>query len=145
MIIEIFLALLLGVIIGTLTGISPGIHINLISSLIVSSLPLLAFIQPIALAIFIVAMSITHTFLDFIPSIFLGAPEEDSFLSILPGHQLLLEGRGYEAFIITLYGSLTALIIILLISPLFIIFLPFIYNVTKLAIPFALILSLIHI
>lgn len=145
MIIEIFLALLLGVIIGTLTGISPGIHINLISSLIVSSLPLLAFIQPIALAIFIVAMSITHTFLDFIPSIFLGAPEEDSFLSILPGHQLLLEGRGYEAFIITLYGSLTALIIILLISPLFIIFLPFIYNVTKLAIPFALILISLYI
>jgi len=145
MILEIILALLLGILAGTFTGISPGIHINLVSSLIVSSLPFLSFIHPITIAIFIVAMSITHTFLDFIPSIFIGAPEEDSFLSILPGHQLLLEGRGYEAFIITLYGSLAALIIIILLAPIFILILPFIYNATKLAIPFVLIFISLYI
>ena len=54
-------------------------------------------------------MAITHTFIDFIPSIFLGAPDEDSVLSILPGHKLLLKGYAYTGIILTLYGSATAL------------------------------------
>jgi putative membrane protein len=84
-------------------------------------------------------MSITHTFTDFITSIFLGAPEEDSFLSILPGHQLLLEGKGHEAYVLTLYGSLTALIVILIFTPVFIKILPTIYSTMQIAIPFILI------
>jgi putative membrane protein len=139
MIIEIALALLLGLLAGTITGLSPGIHINLVAAILVSSLGYFVGVPLIALAVFITSMSITHTFLDFIPSIFLGAPEEDSFLSILPGHQLLLEGRGFDAFIYTIYGSLTALIIILVFSPLFVLFLPPIYAVAKNAMPFILI------
>ncbi|MCX8158958.1 MAG: tripartite tricarboxylate transporter permease [Candidatus Pacearchaeota archaeon] len=139
MIIEILIALLLGVAAGTFTGLSPGIHINLISSILVSSLYFFSSLPPTILLVFIVAMSITHTFIDFIPSIFLGAPEEDSFLSILPGHQMLLEGKGFEAYIITIYGSLTALIIILIFTPIFIIALPPIYKITKTIIPFLLI------
>ncbi len=84
-------------------------------------------------------MSITHTFLDFIPSIFLGAPEEDTFLSILPGHELLQEGHGYKAVVLTLYGSLFALLIILIFTPLFILFLPSLYKTIKFIIPFVLI------
>jgi len=72
-------------------------------------------------------MAITHTFLDFIPSIFLGAPDEDSILSILPGHKLLLKGHAHSAVLLTLYGSLTALIIILIFTPLFIYILPKVY------------------
>lgn len=135
---ELIIALLIGCIIGTLTGIFPGIHINLISSLLIfSSLP--AYFAPLTLIVFIVAMSITHTFLDFIPSIFLGAPEEDSFLSILPGHQLLKKGRGYEAAVLTLYGSLIAIPIIILITPFFVFFLPILLNTIKTIIPYILI------
>src|SRR3989344_7011318 len=106
MILALIAALLLGTIAGTLTGLFPGIHINLISAILVSSLslPFISSLPIISLIVFIVSMSITHTFLDFIPSILLGAPEEDSFLSVLPGHQLLKKGRGYEAIILTLYG-----------------------------------------
>jgi putative membrane protein len=84
-------------------------------------------------------MSITHTFVDFIPSIFLGAPDEDSFLSILPGHRLLLKGRGHYAVVFTLYGSLTALIIILLFTPIFIYILPSVYPKIQKIMPFILI------
>jgi len=139
MLVEIVLALLLGLIAGTLTGLSPGIHINLVAAFLTASIGYFSGIPLIVLAVFIVAMSITHTFLDFIPSIFLGAPEEDSFLSVLPGHQLLKEGRGHEAFVITIYGSLTALIIILLFTPFYIWFLPTIFTTIKFAIPFILI------
>ena len=130
MIIEFFMALILGVLVGTITGLTPGIHINLVAIILLSfSVYLLNFplITPIILVIFIVSMAITHTFLDFIPSIFLGAPDEDSFLSILPGHQMLLKGRAYYAIVYTLYGGLAALIIILLFTPIFIYVLPLIY------------------
>ena len=139
MFIEIALALVLGLIAGTITGLSPGIHINLVAAFLTASIGHFTSIPLIVLVVFIVAMSITHTFLDFIPSIFLGAPEEDSFLSVLPGHQLLKEGKGHEAFVITIYGSLTALIIILLFTPLYIWFLPNIFTTIKFAIPFILI------
>ncbi|MEK6935289.1 MAG: tripartite tricarboxylate transporter permease [Nanoarchaeota archaeon] len=137
----ILLALLVGVLAGTLTGLSPGIHINLVAVfLLSSSLFLLKFVSPIVLVVFIVAMSMTHTFVDFIPSIFLGAPDEDSSLSVLPGHEMLIAGRGYEAIILTLYGSIFSLIGILILSPLFIMFLPKIYHYVVRIMPLILIL-----
>lgn len=132
------LALFAGTIAGTFTGLMPGIHINLVGSLLLfylSGMP--EFSLP--LAIFIVSMSITHTFLDFIPSIYLGAPEEDNFLSVLPGHQLLKQGRGHEAVVLTSYGSLSAIPIILIITPLFIFALPLLFETIKTIIPFILI------
>ena len=140
MLLEIIIALIIGVSAGTLTGLFPGLHVNLVSVFLLSISPtLLKITSPISLAVFIVSMSITHSFLDFIPSIFLGAPDEDSFLSILPGHELLQQGKGYEAFVLTLFGSLTALPIILIFIPIFIFFLPPVYNFLQLMIPFLLI------
>ncbi|OGJ21235.1 hypothetical protein A3K73_02345 [Candidatus Pacearchaeota archaeon RBG_13_36_9] len=138
----LFIALILGIIAGCLTGFLPGIHINLVAALLfgASSMLLLNF-PPLALVIFIVAMSITHTFVDFIPSIFLGAPDDEAFLSVLPGHEMLNKGKGYEAVILTLYGSIAAIFMILLLAPVFILFLPKTYNSLKLIMPFILILA----
>lgn len=61
-------------------------------------------------------MSITHTFLDFIPSIILGCPDTDTELGILPGQKLLQKGKGYEAILLTTYGSLIAIIILTIIA-----------------------------
>jgi putative membrane protein len=144
-IIEITLAIILGCLAGTLTGLAPGIHINLVSAFLVLSLDKFQSFPSISLASFIVAMSITHTFIDFIPSIFLGAPEEDNFLSILPGHQLLLEGRGHEAFLLTLKGSLLAIPIILILTPIFLAGLPSFYNIIKFLVPYILIFISIYI
>lgn len=118
--IDIVLALLAGIIAGTFTGLVPGIHINLVSALVLSSVFLITSISPLAIVIFIIALAITHTFLDFIPSVYLGAPEEDTFLAILPGHELLMEGKGHEAIVLALYGALGAIIISLIVSPFFI-------------------------
>ena len=124
----IILSLFLGILFGIFTGLIPGIHINLITIIILGlSASLLNLVSPLILIIFIVAMAITHTFIDYIPSIFLGAPDEDTILSILPGHQLLLKGHAYAGIILTLYGSLSALIIILFFVPIFIYLLPIVY------------------
>ena len=62
-------------------------------------------------------MALTHTFLDTIPSVFLGAPESDTALSVLPGHRLLLKGRGFEAVMLTVLGSLGSLILAIVLVP----------------------------
>jgi putative membrane protein len=116
-------ALLLGVLAGTFTGLTPGIHINLIAAILVSlSIPSVEFF-----IVFIVAMSITHTFIDFIPSIFLGAPDEDTGLSTLPGHEFLLKGQGYYAVKLTVIGSAIAIISLTFLIPFFILVVPKIY------------------
>jgi len=121
MIFQVILALLIGVVAGIITGLTPGIHVNLISLLLLSSAPVLVrFFNLTSLAIFIIAMSITHTFLDSIPSIYLGAPDSDMALGVLPGHRYLLKGHGYAAVKLTLIGSLGAIILSILLFPLLI-------------------------
>jgi len=137
----IILAFILGILAGTLTGLIPGLHINLVAVILLGfSATLLNITTPLTLVIFITAMAITHTFIDFIPSIYLGAPDEDSVLSVLPGHKLLLEKRGHYAVVMTLYGSLLALVIISLFSPIFIFHLPKIYPYIQRIMPIILIL-----
>ena len=112
MFLEILLATVIGILFGTFTGLIPGVHVNLIAVTMVSlSAMLIQYTSPLLLAVIIVAMAITHTFLSTIPSIFLGAPDSENVLSILPGHKLLLEGHGYEAVMLTILGSLGALLL----------------------------------
>jgi putative membrane protein len=127
--IEIILAIFSGILSGTFTGLIPGIHINLIGTLLVGfSTTLFSGINPIYFVVFIVAMAITHTFVDFIPSIFLGCPDTETELSILPGHQLLKEGKGYEAVMLSIYGGIIAIFILPFLSFPLSIFFSKIYN-----------------
>ena len=127
---EIFIAVVLGITAGIFTGLIPGIHINLISVLLLSFSPiLLQYTNIISLCCFIIAMSVTHSFLDSIPSIFLGAPDSDMALGVLPGHRYLLKGLGLTAVKLTIIGSFGALLLSILFFPLLI---PFV----KLAYPY---------
>ncbi len=116
---QILITIFIGVSLGIVTGLIPGIHVNLISVLLLSiSGLLLQYFNPLLVCVIIISMAITHSFLDTIPSVFLGAPEAETALSILPGHRLLLEGKGVEAVMLTVVGSLGGLIIAFLCVPL---------------------------
>ena len=136
-----------GVLTGIATGLLPGLHVNNIalillslSGTIISSFSFLydygiskEFIL-LLICVYIISTSISHTFHDVIPSTFLGAPDEDMALSVLPAHSLLLEGKGYEAVAISAMGSYGAILFcFLLIFPIrFIIGSPlFFYEVLK--------------
>ena len=67
---EILIAMVLGIVFGIFTGLFPGIHINLVSIFVVSLFGLFVGLNGIILAVFIVAMGITHTFIDIIPAVF---------------------------------------------------------------------------
>jgi len=130
MLIEILIAIFLGILIGTFTGLFPGIHINLVGALLVSFVGTLFFkIDSIYLIVFITAMAIAHTFLDFVPSIFLGCSDSDNVLSLLPGHELLKEGEGYHAVMFSAYGGLIALFLLIIIFYPSIKFIPGIYEI----------------
>ena len=145
MLIEFLLATFLGISAGIITGLIPGVHINLVSLLLVSlSAYLLNIVSFPALGVFIIAMAITHTFLDTLPAVFLGAPDADTALGVLPGHKLLLKGMGYEAIKLTVIGSLISLILAALLFPLFIIIVPKIYESIQPFIGFLLIAVVIY-
>lgn len=144
MLVEIIIAIVIGIIAGTITGLIPGIHINLISTILVSlSAVLLTYTSPLSLAVFIISMSVTHTFLDSIPSIYLGAPDADMALGVLPGHKMLLSGQGYSAVYLTVIGSFGGLLLAVLLFPYLIKVVRFIYPFVKDYIAYFLILIVI--
>jgi putative membrane protein len=119
MLVEILLALFIGILAGTFTGVTPGIHTNLICAmLIAASVFLLNYFTLHALAVFIISMSVTHSFVSVLPSIFLGAPDSLTALGVLPGHRYLLHGNGLMAVKLTIIGSLGSLILSILTYPL---------------------------
>jgi putative membrane protein len=76
-------------------------------------------------------MAISHALLEFIPSMFLGVPEEGTVLSVLPGHHLLLQGRGKEAIRLVALGGFGAVLVTILLFPLFALILPPLYGFMK--------------
>ena len=98
---------LAGVVLGTFTGLTPGIHVNTVGELGIS--------DPVVLF----SMGLVHTFLDVIPSTFLGIPDEGTALSVLPAHRLALNGRAMEVVRISLWASALAVLLSILLAPLY--------------------------
>ena len=130
--IDLILACFLGIICGAFTGIIPGIHVNTAGAIVfASSAFLLSFFSPEFLCVFLMTMSIAHALIEFVPSMFLGVPEEGTALSVLPGHRMVLEGRSKEAIRIVSLGGFGAIIVIILLLPIFTFLLPAFHALTK--------------
>jgi putative membrane protein len=85
----------------------------------------------------------SYAFSSLFPAILLGVPNEETALTVLPGHRMVIEGNAYSAIIISLIGGL----FVLLFSIPFLIFflnsLPAVYPSIQKAIPYILILVLL--
>ena len=114
-------AVLAGIGVGAIAGLLPGVHVNNTSAILLGLTPALVAsgIPALYVAVMIVASTISQSFLDIVPSIFLGAPDEATALAVLPGHRMLLEGRGVEAVRLSAMGSGLAIgVSLLLMAPL---------------------------
>ncbi|MBN2043215.1 MAG: tripartite tricarboxylate transporter permease [Candidatus Aenigmarchaeota archaeon] len=131
MVLEIITFVVLGVLFGVVTGLIPGLHPNNLFVILFSLIPMMSFIPLPHILAFSVSLAISNTFVDFIPSILFGAPEEDSLLSILPGHRMLLEGMGYEALFLTVVGGMIVVILTVSTLPIMFYSIPFIYSSIK--------------
>lgn len=103
----LMISIFLGFLLGIISGLTPGIHVNNFALILLALTPVFLKMgfTPFYIAVIILSNSVTQTFVDIIPSIFLGAPEADTALAVLPGHQLLMEGRGPEAVRLSAIGS----------------------------------------
>jgi putative membrane protein len=124
---EYVLLALVGCGFGVITGLTPGLHINTVCLIGLGFYAGFG-LDALDFGVFAVAMSVTHAFLDFIPSIFLGVPEESTALSVLPTHRLVMAGHGFEAVKLTAYGCLLGLVFGLLFLLPVLYFVPVIYR-----------------
>ena len=128
---EFLLFILAGIGFGTFTGLVPGIHVNLICILLLGISSTFMGLNPYYLVALIISMSVTHTILDFIPSILLGCPEDSTALSVLPGHKMLLKGKGLEAIYLTIVGGIGVILFFVLMIPILIKIIPIFYETVK--------------
>jgi putative membrane protein len=93
-----------GVVLGTASGLTPGIHANafaLALAGVATEMPG----PPRLVAATMLAAGTAHTFLDVVPALALGVPDPTMAPSALPGHRLVLGGRGREALRLSALGS----------------------------------------
>jgi len=93
-----------GVGLGTLSGLVPGLHVNNLALLLAAAAPAVPG-PPRLVAAAMLAAGTVHTFLDVIPALALGVPDPAMAASALPGHRLVLAGRGREALRLSALGS----------------------------------------
>lgn len=112
---------LLGCFTGLATGLLPGVHVNNVALAAVALWPGFAggfagFAEDDAsllMAAFLAAASVAHGISSLLPSVFLGAPDAETALTVLPGHRLLAQGRGYEAVVLGARGAMLAALLAL--------------------------------
>ncbi|GAB7094829.1 tripartite tricarboxylate transporter permease [Halolamina litorea] len=104
LLVPVTLATLAGCLLGTCSGLVPGLHANNFALLLAGAAPA-APVDPLPLGAAMLAAGVVHTFLDIVPSLALGVPDGAMAAAALPGHRLVLRGRGREALRLSALGS----------------------------------------
>ena len=98
-----------GILLGTISGLIPGLHANNFA-LLLASVAVTMPGPPEYIAATMIAAGVVHSFLDIVPALALGVPEADTLAATLPGHRLVLAGRGHEALRLSAIGSALAVL-----------------------------------
>lgn len=121
----VIIASIIGASLGTFTGLMPGIHVNTLASIMLVSYPAMESALSglvnqeyvsILVCCCIMSASVVHSFVDFVPSVFIGAPDAEDAVSILPGHRMVLQGRGMAAVRSAAIGSLVGCSVAIVLS-----------------------------
>jgi putative membrane protein len=99
-----------GVALGTVSGLVPGLHANTMALLLAAIAPGLPG-PPVLVGAAMLAAGVVHTVLDVVPALALGVPDPSMAASALPGHRLVIEGRGREALRLSALGSGLAVVL----------------------------------
>ncbi|TYL37034.1 hypothetical protein CV102_18615 [Natronococcus pandeyae] len=101
--------ILAGSALGTLSGLVPGLHANNFALLLAGIAPSVPG-PPLFVGCAMLAAGVVHTFLNAVPAMALGVPDAEMAVTALPGHRMVLEGRGYEAIRLSALGSILAVL-----------------------------------
>jgi putative membrane protein len=98
-----------GALLGTISGLTPGLHANNFALLLAAAAPTIPG-PPLLVGAAMLSAGVVHTFLDVVPALALGVPDADMAVMALPGHRLVIEGRGREALRLSALGSALAVV-----------------------------------
>ena len=93
-----------GIALGIASGLTPGLHVNTLAILLASVASAVPG-DPHLVAAAMIAAGVVHSFLDIVPAIAIGVPDPAMAVTALPGHRLVLGGRGREALRLSAFGS----------------------------------------
>ncbi|QCS42843.1 tripartite tricarboxylate transporter permease [Natrinema versiforme] len=100
---------LAGSLLGGCSGLVPGLHANNFAFLLAGAAPSVPG-PPLFVGCAMLAAGVVHTFLNAVPAMALGVPDAEMAITALPGHRLVLEGRGSEAIRLSALGSILAVL-----------------------------------
>ncbi|MGQ3414064.1 tripartite tricarboxylate transporter permease [Natrinema sp. LN54] len=100
---------LAGSLLGGCSGLVPGLHANNFAFLLAGVAPSVPG-PPLFVGCAMLAAGVVHTFLNAVPAMALGVPDAEMAITALPGHRLVLEGRGSEAIRLSALGSVLAVL-----------------------------------
>ncbi len=95
---------LAGATLGSASGLVPGLHANNFAMVLAAGAATLPG-PPLAVGAAMLAAGVVHTFLDVVPTLALGVPDPAMAAGALPGHRLVIAGRGREALRLSALGS----------------------------------------
>ncbi|WP_136716218.1 tripartite tricarboxylate transporter permease [Halorientalis salina] len=99
-----------GIALGTVSGLIPGLHANNMALLLAAGATAIPG-PPRYVGAAMLAAGTVHTFLDVVPTLALGVPDPAMAATALPGHELVLAGRGREALRLSALGSGLAVVL----------------------------------
>jgi putative membrane protein len=111
------LAALLGTLLAALLALIPALHVYNVAGLILLVAIANPSIDPQVVALFMLGLVVGYAMLNTLPAILLSAPDDSMIFAVLPAQKYLLNGRGYEAVLLTGLGSLGGLVVLLALSP----------------------------
>ncbi len=123
-----------GTVLGSFLFVIPSLHFLNLSGVIIA-LDLLTghaifpLHEPLTAFVFFMGMVVSFSIMNTVPSMFLGAPDESAVFVVLPGAKYMLQGKGYEAAMLTGIGGLMGIAFLLVFTPFFFYTLPKLHKV----------------
>lgn len=124
----ILLFSVIGIFVGLFAGIMPGIHPNQVYVALIGFLPLLSAYPPSAILALILSTALMDTMGNYIPGIFFSLPDPKTVLNVLPGHRMVLDGKGLDALFISLTSAFITLILCIFALPALLFIIPILHE-----------------
>ena len=107
-----------GTILAVCLACIPALHIyNIAGLLLVLLVRYETAVDPQVVSFLLLGMMVGYALASVIPSVFLSVPDEATMWLVLPAQQYLLRGRGYEAVVLSLVGSLGSIVGLVVLAP----------------------------
>jgi putative membrane protein len=121
-VVKIILSSVAGTLLSSLIGCLPALHVYNVAMLLIAFHTAVAKTawgaDPYIIMPFMMGLIVGWAVLNTVPAVFLGAPDESSMLMVLPTQKYLMQGRGYEAAMLSAVGALGGIACLLAFSPL---------------------------